>query len=148
MNYQDFWAWNPATNTWTQVADFAGAARRYLVALTLGARVYAGTGTSGMNYNDWWEYGSISGIENDVATTEVKVFPMPAQESISFSLNKSINGTLTCVVYDINGKVVRVENFENGTAYTLNRNGLPAGQYTYSLTSDSRFIHSGKLIFQ
>lgn len=148
INYQDFWAWDPATNAWTQVADFAGAARRYLVALTLGARVYAGTGTSGMNYNDWWEYGSISGVEDETATAEVNIFPTPATEQVTFNLNTSVSKTITCVVYDMQGNTVRIENYEPCTGFVLDRRNLPSGTYSYALTSDSKFISSGKFIFQ
>lgn len=145
-NYQDFWAWNPATNQWIQVADFGGSARRYLVAFTLNGRAYAGTGTSGINYNDWWEYGSISGVEEITAAT-VSTYPNPATDAIQFQLSRPLDHG-TCILYDVQGNAVRIENFTSGTNFTILRNDLPAGVYTFSLTSGSDFISSGKIMFQ
>ncbi len=146
-NYQDFWCWNPTTNSWIQVADFPGAARRYMVAVTLNGRVYGGSGTSGMNYNDWWEYGSISSIEEQTSVV-VNTFPVPSSGPVTFQLYKTFTNTITCVLYDVTGKTVRVDNFFNCNSFVLDRNDLAAGTYTYSLTSDSQFISSGKLVFQ
>lgn len=148
INYQDFWAWNPATNAWIQVADFGGSARRYLVAVTLGARVYAGTGTSGINYNDWWEYGSLSSVEESNAANTAKVFPTPATDHVTFTFSVPIPETITCVIYDMLGNTVRVENFDPSNSFVLERNSLSSGMYTYAVTSNSKFIASGKLIFQ
>ncbi|MFM2017879.1 MAG: hypothetical protein RL007_1535 [Bacteroidota bacterium] len=147
-NYQDFWCWNPATNAWTQVTDFGGAARRYLVALTIGQRVFAGTGTSGMNYNDWWEYGTVSAIEERQTKVEVVAFPSPAVESVTLRSDAFPLQNLTCIVYDVNGKTVRVENFSNETLPVIQRNGLPAGVYTIVCTANSQFVSTGKFIFQ
>lgn len=146
-NYADMWAFNPATNSWVQVADFAGAARRYLVAFSLNGRAYAGTGTSGMNYNDWWEYGTISGEEEYTAPT-VNVYPVPSAGPVHFSLSKRLDDAVTCILYDGAGRAVRISNFESCTEFTIERDELPAGNYTYSITSGSQFIRSGQIIFQ
>jgi N-acetylneuraminic acid mutarotase len=147
VNYQDFWCYNPATNSWIQVADFAGAARRYLVALSLNGKAYAGSGTSGMNYNDWWEFGTISGVEESEFPV-ANVYPVPSSGPVTFSFNKTLDNNVTCVLYDISGKEVRVESFSSGNQFTIERQDLSVGTYMYSLTSNSDFIGSGKIIFQ
>jgi N-acetylneuraminic acid mutarotase len=56
--YQDFWEWDPATNVWTQKADFTGGVRYSAVGFSIGAKGYIGTGhgqPSGIN-NDFWEW--------------------------------------------------------------------------------------------
>lgn len=147
VNYQDFWAWDPATNSWTQVADFAGAARRYLIATTLNGRAYAGTGTSGMNYNDWWEFGSISGVEeNDLPS--VNVYPVPSSGPVTFQLSEPVASSMTLVLYDMLGNVVRVSSLQAGSQFSIDKEELSAGTYTYSLTCDSQFFGSGKIIFE
>lgn len=147
VNYQDFWCYNPTTNSWMQVADFAGAARRYLVALTLNGRAYAGSGTSGMNYNDWWEFGSISGME-EVQTPKVRVYPVPATGPVTFTFSNVWESSVTFVLYDMSGKEVMIESFDLGVEFTINRGDLPAGTYTYAITTDSRLIQSSTIIFQ
>lgn len=146
-NYQDFWCYKPSTNSWIQVADFAGSARRYLVAFTLNGRAYAGTGTSGMNYNDWWEYGTISGTEEYAAPT-VSVYPVPSSGPVTFSFSKSTENAVTFILYDMDGRAVRISGFDACREFTIGREELPAGTYTYSITSDSRYISGGKIIFQ
>lgn len=146
-NYGDFWAWDPATNSWTQVTDFAGAARRYLVAFTLNGRAYAGTGTSGMNYNDFWEYGTISGVEENTTPT-VSVYPVPSAGPVNFRFSKQTSGDVTLVLYDITGREVRISNYTACSEFTVQRDELPSGTYTYAITSGSDFLGSGKIIFQ
>lgn len=55
---KDFWEYNPATDSWTQKADFGGAARQYAVGFSIGTKGYIGTGvTSGsVAVKDFWEY--------------------------------------------------------------------------------------------
>lgn len=147
-NYQDFWAWDPATNTWAQVTDFAGAARRYLVGTTLNGRVYAGTGTSGMNYNDFWEYGTISGI-GEIENTTVNVYPVPsANQPVHVQFSKEIASDVTCILYDVTGRAVRITTFGPCSDFVIEQNELAAGTYTYAITTGSDFISSGKLIFK
>ena len=41
---KDFWEYDPATNTWTQKADFGGTARHSAVGFSIGSKGYIGTG--------------------------------------------------------------------------------------------------------
>ncbi|MFT5778511.1 MAG: N-acetylneuraminic acid mutarotase [Crocinitomicaceae bacterium] len=56
--FDDFWQYNPASNTWTQKADFAGGARYHAHGFSIGGKAYVGAGTTtGGNYlDDNWEY--------------------------------------------------------------------------------------------
>jgi N-acetylneuraminic acid mutarotase len=58
INYKkDFWEYNPATNSWTQKADFGGGVRMYATGFSLGNKGYIGTGQYGNTlFNDFWEY--------------------------------------------------------------------------------------------
>jgi len=54
---KDFWEYDPAANTWTQKADFAGPGRDAAVSFAIGAKGYVGTGSSSAgNLKDFWEY--------------------------------------------------------------------------------------------
>lgn len=46
---KDFWEYSPATNTWTQKADFGGSGREGAVGFSIGNKGYIGSG-------DFWEY--------------------------------------------------------------------------------------------
>ena len=50
---KDFWEYNPATDAWTQKADFGGTARELAVGFSIGTKGYIGTG---LHTSDFWEY--------------------------------------------------------------------------------------------
>jgi N-acetylneuraminic acid mutarotase len=52
----DFWEYDPSTNTWSQKANFGGTARHSAVGFSIGAKGYIGTGYDGSRKNDFWEY--------------------------------------------------------------------------------------------
>jgi len=55
---RDFWEYDPSTNSWTQKADFGGAARGIAVGFSIGDRGYVGTGANAgfSPFRDFWEY--------------------------------------------------------------------------------------------
>ena len=62
MVLNDFWEYEPLTDTWSQVADFPGVPRRNATAFSIGDKGYVGTGMSdadanlGVTLSDFWEY--------------------------------------------------------------------------------------------
>lgn len=56
--FQDFWEYNPVTDSWTQMANFGGTARRQAVGFAINGKGYVGTGVdiNGDYKNDFWEY--------------------------------------------------------------------------------------------
>ena len=57
----DFWQYSPASNTWTQKADFAGGARYDAVAFGIGHFGYITTGYDGLSaHNDNWQYDPLT----------------------------------------------------------------------------------------
>lgn len=68
----DFWEFDPATNSWTQKADFAGAPRWGAACFSVGGKGYVGTGrnVSATMFTDFWEYDPTSNLwtqKNDFA---------------------------------------------------------------------------------
>jgi hypothetical protein len=59
---KDFWAWDQATNTWTQKADFGGTARYGAVGFSIGAKGYIGTGYDGAYKQDFWEWDQANNL--------------------------------------------------------------------------------------
>lgn len=76
---KDFFRYDPQTNTWTQLADYAGAPRRGAVAFAIDGFGYLGTGepqSGGSMYNDFFRY--------DPGTdTWTAVAPMPTLGRVS-----------------------------------------------------------------
>lgn len=58
ITYKDYWEYDPATNSWTQIADYAGGLRYHSSAFTIGNEGYVGCGENGSHSytNDFWKY--------------------------------------------------------------------------------------------
>ncbi|MFI5203478.1 MAG: kelch repeat-containing protein [Flavobacteriales bacterium] len=55
--FDDFWQYDPATDSWTQVADFGGTARTMAVGFAIDTAGYVGTGADANGFkNDFWRY--------------------------------------------------------------------------------------------
>ena len=69
--FNDFWEFDPATNTWTQKANFGGVARAYAVGFSIGTKGYIGTGRAGYpdyaHLKDFWEYDPSSNTWKQIA---------------------------------------------------------------------------------
>ncbi|MBS1682865.1 MAG: galactose oxidase [Bacteroidetes bacterium] len=53
----DFWKYDPVSDTWTQMANFPGTARSNAASFTLNGKGYVGTGFDGTNaYSDFYEF--------------------------------------------------------------------------------------------
>jgi N-acetylneuraminic acid mutarotase len=56
-NYKDFWEYDPANNSWTRKADFAGGTRRSSFSFSLGNKGFVGGGRENDSpMSDFWEY--------------------------------------------------------------------------------------------
>jgi N-acetylneuraminic acid mutarotase len=56
--YRDFWQYDPATDSWSQVADFGGGYRYHATAFAIGNYAYVGLGENDINQytSDFWKY--------------------------------------------------------------------------------------------
>jgi N-acetylneuraminic acid mutarotase len=53
---KDFYTYDPSSNSWEQITDFAGTARRAAVAFSMENYGFIGTGDDGTLCNDFWMY--------------------------------------------------------------------------------------------
>lgn len=69
-SYNDFWEFDPVTNTWSQKASFGGTARFGAVGFAIGNKGYIGTGDDGGSgfKNDFWEYNPATNTWSQKAT--------------------------------------------------------------------------------
>lgn len=56
--FEDFWEYDPASNTWTQKANFGGGLRYHTSSFAIGNKAYVGMGRDPFNvyHNDLWEF--------------------------------------------------------------------------------------------
>ncbi len=83
--FEDFWQYNPASNVWTQIADFGGGERYHAYGFTVGNKAFVGTGRipGGAYETDNWEYSPATNT-----WTEKASFPGVARRgAIAFVVN-------------------------------------------------------------
>jgi hypothetical protein len=130
------------------VHDFPGQARHYFTCFNIGSRVYGGTGTSGTNFNDFWEFGMLSGIENETENNNVNIFPNPIIDRAEFDFKNSLKEEAVFTLTDMEGKKVREEKISPAAFWMFERNDISAGTYVYSISTENKIISNGKLILQ
>jgi N-acetylneuraminic acid mutarotase len=75
----DWWEYDPGTDTWTRKADFPGAPRAYAMALGFDNTGYLGLGAFySPTGNDWWKYDPV----HDQWSRQAD-YPGPAQTAYS-----------------------------------------------------------------
>ena len=59
----DFWEYDPASDSWTQKANFPGGGRYGAVGFSIGKKGYVGTGDTGASFSDdFWEYNPLNNV--------------------------------------------------------------------------------------
>jgi N-acetylneuraminic acid mutarotase len=149
VNFDDMYAYDPATNSWTPAANFPGIPRHLLASFTINGKAYCGTGTSGTNYNDFWEFGTLSGINEIAVKGEIaNVFPNPVATTSTISLTNGnvTNGILE--ISDVTGKIIREEKNLSGNSFQLRKENLDAGIYFFTIKNENEIVGSGKFIVE
>ena len=149
VNFDDMYAYDPVADTWTPAANFPGIPRHLLAGFTINGKGYCGTGTSGTNYNDFWEFGTLNGV-NEISEVEknISVFPDPVKTvaTISLSNGNLFNGILE--ITDATGKLIREEKNLSGKNFQFNRESLDAGIYFFTIKDKNELVGSGKFIVE
>ncbi len=79
--FNNFWAYNQATDTWTPTASLPAAARREAVAFSIGTDGFVGMGCCGA-MSDFWKYNSLTN-----SWSSITAYPGgPTMTGIAFSI--------------------------------------------------------------
>jgi N-acetylneuraminic acid mutarotase len=147
-NYQDFWRYDPAMNTWQQIVDYSGVARRYMNCFVINTRAYGVFGTSGTNYNDLWEYGNFNGIDDYTYNVDIPAFPNPFSDQIYLTVPENVElQNATLVLYDMHGREVLNRSI-NSKQIMIDKNGISNGIYFYNLKLNDHQSATGKILAQ
>lgn len=120
--YASVYAYNPATNTWSQFTDLP-AKRFSIVAGGIDNNLYASGGNNSQttymaNLPD--AFLSTSTVQNTL--NAIKVYPNPATNHINISMDDLDRTIESFSVYDLSGRMLKVfsaENFKNGNTFQL-----------------------------
>lgn len=142
----EVWEFNPGSNEWNQVLEFPGASRRFLVGFSIGKFGYVGTGTNGVNFNDFYQFGE---NENFVSPIEEKnnenitVYPNPVKNNLIVELSNNID-THTLTIFELKGEKVSENRLNLNTKIDVSN--LNSSTYFYTVEKNGNIIKSAKLI--
>jgi hypothetical protein len=77
---------------------------------------------------------------------EVTVYPNPFSDNVTFSFSHKTGSAYSILIYDVQGRIIRVLNDLSDEKVTMNRDAMPAGFYTFRLMCDGVPISFGKLV--
>jgi N-acetylneuraminic acid mutarotase len=107
---KDFWQYDPATNKWTQVADYLGGTRMYSSAFVVGNKAYVGLGWNGSGYyQDFYTYDPAADKWTEVATfvggkrRSATTFVLNNKAYVGFGTNNSSANTKDIYEFDPTG---------------------------------------------
>jgi hypothetical protein len=87
---------------------FPGTNRRFPVAFAIHDRGYFGTGTNGINLNDFWQYNPTINTSEivELPTFSWKVYPNPSTDLLHIHLEVEMGPETFGEMYDLTGKLV------------------------------------------
>jgi len=89
---------------------------------------------------------STTGVDNISANDEMRVYPNPVSEYVTFALpNETENAMVT--LYDITGRMAKQVTF-SGKEVTIEKGSMTSGIYIYTVTSEGQNLKTGKIIVQ
>jgi N-acetylneuraminic acid mutarotase len=102
------WSFYPGTNSWQMELAFPGTNRRFPVAFAIHDRGYFGTGTNGINLNDFWQYNPTINTSEivELPTFSWKVYPNPSTDLLHIHLEVEMGPETFGELYDLTGKSV------------------------------------------
>jgi N-acetylneuraminic acid mutarotase len=149
----EVWEYDPALNTWTQLEDFPGMARRFTAGFAIGDKGYMGIGTNGTNFRDFWEFDELLAVPKNESTAKIaEPYPNPSSSIIHFSqennqLTSGTTETLKINVTDLSGRKIYSGDF-SGDILAISKEDIGTGIFLYEIFSAEAVVKTGKIIFE
>lgn len=102
------WSFSPGSNTWQMELAFPGTNRRFPVAFAIHDRGYFGTGTNGINLNDFWQYNPTINTSEMEEQNPISwnVYPNPSSDFLHIHFDNELGHETYGEMYDLTGKLV------------------------------------------
>lgn len=140
---REVWEYDPNLDTWTQGQDFPGTTRRWATVVNVNDHVYYGLGTNGTNFNDFWEYDPLGGLD-EFDISSFKTYPNPAIDRVNFTSDKYQEFEIE--INDLLGSSVTSSSAINGEV-KINCQHLSSGTYIYNIIIKGEKVHSDRIVF-
>lgn len=148
------WEFNLDSLIWRKVASFKGEKRRYYAAFQIANRAYICTGTSGINYNDLWEFiplDTTKEVEAPIVLPAPYIgkespYPNPSNDFIYFEIGENLDSIEhTLLLVNEQGQYVDLLK-DSDQQITLECSRYAAGVYWYYLFNADKKLDSGKIV--
>ena len=133
------WSFYPGSNTWQLELEFPGTSRRFPVAFAIHNRGYFGTGTNGINLNDFWQYNPTLNTNELSESDEIqwKIYPNPSTDFIDIELPSEYSFGEIAEVRTLSGQLIqRVELHDVITRIDVS--SLISGAYFLSVQNQGK----------
>ena len=145
------WEFNSGSNSWTLIGEFPGTSRRFPIAFSIEGKGYFGTGTNGINMNDFWQfnYNPLGTDEFELDETTVQAFPNPVSDDVTFAfINVDYSKLENCKlsIYNLQGELID-ERTNLSPLVKVERNSKINGMYIYTISTSEKTVYTGKLIY-
>jgi hypothetical protein len=143
---KEVWQYNPATNNWLQMEDFPGTARRFSIGFSINNRGYFGSGTNGINFNDFWAYDHFLAQQELEKPSAFTIFPNPFVDEIHVKIGDEIlEQPNTFQVFTADGKERYSTTFFTNEQ-RLQLDFLQAGTYYCVLKVGNKIVQTQTII--
>jgi N-acetylneuraminic acid mutarotase len=143
--YKDLWYYTEATDNWLQGPNLPSTGRRGGMSCTTGDKFYysCGLGEGPMRLRETWMTDIPLGISGENRSTEIKIYPNPANDKIHIWLSENNNKTLSyrhCTIYGHYSELKELNDFE------IDLSSWKAGIYFIEFYSGKRKLGTGRVI--
>lgn len=146
----EVWEYNAGANEWNLISIFPGTARRFPVAFSIGRKGYFGTGTNGVNLNDFWcfDYDPLGYNELDDNSIGLSAYPNPSTSDIHLEIQSDVfmaASKATLQIFSVTGDEMMHQVLHHNSL-TLTKDQLGTGIFMCRITLDNTSVVK-KLIF-
>lgn len=141
------WSFHPASNTWKQEIEFEGTKRRFPVAFAIHNRGYFGTGTNGINFNDFWQFNPTDNtIGLDANEVQFNIFPNPVSTELHIKSSIIGSSSIRISIYNSLGKLI----FSDAAAdyQKIQFTDWNAGIYLLRIENEGKLVLEQKIVKQ
>lgn len=141
----EFWEYDPATDSWTQLPSMPGSGRWAPTSFLIDNTIYAGTGTSDFgNESDLWAYSfpPVSSTDDLATENNLSITPNPTFATLQLNQEGGIAPDALVEIYAMNGQrypAVIAGNNEIDVQH------LPAGMYFLKIQTSEK-VAVGKFL--
>jgi N-acetylneuraminic acid mutarotase len=149
--FDDFYSYDPITDTWAFFTNFAGGIRNSTIYMKINNDFYMGLGSAGVfpviaYQSDWWKLEFTTGVNETVYNNvQIGVKPNPANTFIYFNFNNSFEEKTRVRIFDSAGKICFENNLNDRSENKIDVSKWATGNYLYEIFSKERILKAGRI---